>query len=149
MSIREIARDRGLKEKTVLNHVKKLVKRGRLSTKWRARSRDQAEKSNSDREVALTKIAEIRRAGQWLNLKGRVIRVRKCKAESIQQIGRFKDRSGEIKFLSWSKSNKAELRAGMGYRLEQVVTDTNDLSKNDEHEIHINRNTRIKSCSEG
>jgi len=69
------------------------------------------------------KIDDIQKSGDWIDLKAKVVRLWNPNSNPISQIGLLGDETGQIKFISWKKSNLPELKEGKSYQIKKIVTD--------------------------
>jgi len=89
--------------------------------------------------TTITKIEEIKEAGKWMNIEGKVIQIWENSNEAISQVGLIGDETGIVKFVAWKKSGCPLLELEETYRLENVATS----EFNERFSVSLNKNTKI------
>ena len=87
----------------------------------------------------ISKIEEIKEAGKWCSIEGKVIQIWETTNESISQVGLIGDETGIVKFVSWKKSECPMLELEETYKLVNVATS----EFNDRFSLSLNKNTKI------
>jgi replication factor A1 len=65
-------------------------------------------------------------------------------SDSISQVGLVADKTGQVQFTSWSKSDLQDIEQGKTYRLKAVITDEYE----GRYQIKLNSQTEIKEIKE-
>ncbi|MBI4362868.1 MAG: replication protein A [Euryarchaeota archaeon] len=73
--------------------------------------------------AADVKIKDISAAGQWVNLRAKVIQLWEPRSASQSQVGLLGDETGTMKFVAWAKSGLPKMEEGRSYELRNLVTD--------------------------
>lgn len=95
-------------------------------------------------ESPLVKIEEIKKPGEWVSLKAKVVQLWDSSSPSVSQVGLVGDETGIIKFVIWAKSGKGEVEEGKSYLFKNVVTD----SFQGRMQINIGRTSEIVEIDE-
>lgn len=95
-------------------------------------------------ESPLVKIEEIKKPGEWVSLKAKVVQLWDSSSPSVSQVGLVGDETGIIKFVIWAKSGKEEVEEGKSYLFKNVVTD----SFQGRMQINIGRTSEIVEIDE-
>ncbi|HRX33745.1 MAG TPA: nucleotide-binding protein [Methanoregulaceae archaeon] len=61
--------------------------------------------------------------GEWVTTEGKVVALSSAPSPAIAQTGIFADKSGAIRFVTWSKANAPLMEKNRCYRLESAVVD--------------------------
>ncbi|MDD2439279.1 MAG: replication protein A [Methanosarcinaceae archaeon] len=72
-------------------------------------------------EARLCKLSDLSEAGQWTDVKVKVIQLWDKTHESIAQVGLIGDETGVIKFTKWLNAGLPELEQGKSYLLKGVL----------------------------
>lgn len=97
------------------------------------------------REVRIGEIGESIREGSWISIKAKIAKIWNSNSESISQTGLLGDESGQMKFVSWKKSNLPELKEGESYLIKNAVVD----KWNGNLQVSLNRKSEIKRMGKG
>jgi len=95
-------------------------------------------------ESPFTKIGEISKPNQWVSFKAKVVQLWDSGSPNVSQVGLIGDETGIIKFVTWAKAGKPEVKEGKSYLFRNVVTD----SFGGRMQVNINRNSEIEEIAE-
>ncbi len=95
-------------------------------------------------ESPLVRIADVTTPGKWVSLKAKVIQLWDATSPNISQVGLIGDETGIIKFVTWAKAEKEEVKEGKSYLFKNVVTD----SFGGRMQVNVNRNSQIVEIEE-
>jgi replication factor A1 len=96
------------------------------------------------RSTGISAVGDISSAGQWVNLRAKVIQLWDNSSEAVSQVGLIGDTTGTIKFIKWSRDNLPDLEEGGSYQLNNVVVN----EWNGRFEVTLNRTSTVEALEE-
>jgi len=95
-------------------------------------------------ESPLVKISDITMPGKWVSLKARIVQLWDATSPNVSQVGLIGDETGIIKFITWAKAGKEEVKEGKSYLFKNVVTD----SFGGRMQVNVNKTSQIVEIEE-
>ena len=102
-----------------------------------------AQSSPRQETVTLT-VDKITKAGRWINLNAKIVRLWETDHDAIDQIGLVGDGSGIIKFVKWTKAELPAIEEGKCYSFGNIVTD----EYNEQFSVKLNKTSTITELDE-